>query len=95
MKSAYVFKLFLSLVFGVLMGEYIAWDYARWHLLGRNAFLAYQAHRFDRYMAHPSPGIEHVIVATLIVVGLAAAYEVFAFVCAKCFSLIVDTIRQN
>jgi hypothetical protein len=88
MKAAYVFKFIFAIAFGALFGEYITWDYAKWHALGRNAFLASQGNRFDRYMAHPAPGILHIIVATVLIVGLAASYEMAAFVGAKCVSLI-------
>jgi hypothetical protein len=95
MKSAYAFKFVFAVAFGVLLGEYISWDYARWHMLGRDAFLTYQGHRFDRYMAHPVPGALHVIFAMLMVVGLLTLYEVAAYLGAKCVSLIVDSVRHQ
>jgi hypothetical protein len=95
MKSAYVFKCFFAVAFGVLFGEYINWDYARWHALGREAYLVYEGHRFDRYMAQPAPGVLHVIVAMLMVVGLLTMYEGAAFLGARCVSLIVDSVRQH
>jgi hypothetical protein len=95
MKSAYVFKLFFVVALGVLSGQHIARDLARWHALGREAFLAYQGNRFDRYMAHPASGLMHVIFTTLILAALAALYEVAAIGGAKCISLIVATIHER
>jgi len=95
MKSAYAFKFLFAIAFGALFGAYMTWDYSRWHALGRDAFLAYQGNRFDRYMAHPAPGVLHVVVAALMVLGLAATYEAAAFLGAKCVSLAGASIRQR
>ena len=94
MKSAYVFKLFFVLAIGVLSGEGITRDYEKWHGLGRAAFLAYQGNRFDRYMAHPAPGAIHAVTLPLLLLFLAALYEVVAFLGAKCVALIVDSVRH-
>lgn len=95
MKSAYAFKLFFAVALGVLSGQAIARDNAKWHALGRDAFLAYQSNRFDRTMAHPVPGALHIVGFTLFVVALLAMYEVASFAGAKCVSLIVATIRER
>ena len=42
------------LVRGAVSGLYYAHDYAHWHELGREAFLAHQMQRYDRFMASPS-----------------------------------------
>jgi hypothetical protein len=95
MKSAYAIKLFFAVALGVLSGQTLTRDYAKWHALGREAFLAYQANRFDRDMAHPAPGILHIMTLTLIMVMFLAMYEIAAFGGAKCISLIVATIRER
>jgi hypothetical protein len=95
MKSAYVFKLFFAIVAGVFLGERVNADYARWHGLGRDAFLAYQGHRFDRFMAHPAAGGIHIAGSTFLLILLVACYEGLAFLAAKCVSLIVDSVRQH
>ncbi len=95
MKSMYAIKLFLVVVLGVLTGEAVARDYAKWHALGREAFLAYQGNRFDRYMAHPAAALTEIISLTLIAVALAAMYELAAFGGAKCISLIAATVRER
>ncbi|MGO9795126.1 MAG: hypothetical protein ACLPLZ_03400 [Terracidiphilus sp.] len=95
MKSLYAVKLFFAVALGVLSGQAITRDYAKWHVLGREAFLAYQGNRFDRYMAHPAPGALHIITFTLITVTFLAMYEVASFGGAKCISLFVATIRER
>jgi len=94
MKSAYIFKLFFAVIAGVFVGQRINADYARWHTLGRDAFLKAQGYRFDRYMAHPASGAIHVFGAALLLVLIVALYEVAAFLGARCVSLIVDSVRQ-
>jgi hypothetical protein len=66
---------------GVALGGLLHYDYARWHERGREAFLAYHAHRFDRYFSS-----EHTIVGSLLVgwvlMGLTlGAYELIARLC--------------
>jgi hypothetical protein len=95
MKSMYAIKLFLAVVLGVLSGQTLSRDYAKWDALGREAFLAAQGNRFDRYIAHPAPVSTHIITATLIVVAFVAMYELAAFGGAKCISLIAATIREG
>jgi len=95
MKSAYVFKLFLMTVCGVFFGQSMARDYAKWHALGRTAYLAYQGNRFDRYMAHPAPRSTHSVEITFVLLLCAVLYEGFAFAGAKCTSLILDTLRKR
>ncbi len=95
MKSAYALKLFFAIIAGVFFGERINADYAKWHALGRDAFLKYQGQRFNQSMAHPAAGGIHVVATMLAFIVLAALYEVAAFLAAKCLSLIVDPVRQS
>ncbi len=71
MKSAYAIKLFLAVALGVLSGQTRSRDYAKWHALGREAFLAAQGNRFDQSMAHPAPVSTHIISAGIAVTLLA------------------------
>jgi hypothetical protein len=95
MKSLYALKLFFAVALGVLSGQAITRDEAKWHALGRDAFLAYQANRFDRDMAHPASGALQIILLTLVVITLVAVYEVASYGGAKCISLIAATIRER
>src|SRR5580700_420865 len=78
MKLRYVIRFLLAIAFGVLLGQYVQRDYEKWHAQGRDAFLSYQGHRFDTFMAQPSAGVLHIVVATILVVGLVAFYEMAA-----------------
>jgi beta-lactamase class A len=80
MKLTYVIRFLLAIAFGVLFGQYVQRDYEKWHAQGRDAFLSYQGHRFDTYMAHPGVGAFHIVVATILVVGMVALYEMAAFI---------------
>jgi len=95
MKSLYALKLFFAVALGVLSGQAMTRDYAKWHALGREAFLAYQANRFDQDMAHPTHNALHIIFFTLLTVTLIAMYELASFGGAKCIPLIVATIRER
>ena len=83
MKLTYVIRFLLAIALGVLFGQYVQRDYEKWHALGRDAFLSYQGHRFDTYMAHPGVGFFHITSATILVVGLVALYEAAAFFVEK------------
>jgi len=85
MKHLYVIKFLLAIAFGVLLGQYVQRDYEKWHAQGRDAFLSYQGHRFDTYMAHPGVGVFHIAAATFVIVGLVALYEMAAFFAEKCW----------
>ena len=46
-------RLLAILVMGILVGLYRYHDYLTWNRRGKDAFIANQLQRFDRYMAHP------------------------------------------
>jgi hypothetical protein len=85
MKLTYVIRFLLAIAFGVSFELRVRHDYEKWHALGRDAFLSYQGHRFDTYIAHPGFGVFHIIAATILVVGLVAFYEMAAFFAEKCW----------
>ena len=68
------------LVMGLLFGSYIKHDYQKWRRLGRDAFIAHEMERFDRFIAPRSAfGVAAfgVIILTPFIFGL---YELVAFV---------------
>jgi hypothetical protein len=87
MKSKLVIKFLTAVTFGALFGQYIQTDHEKWHRLGREAFLSYQAHRFDHYMANPSAGTNYLVVCVILALGLGVLYEGVAFIGAKLISL--------
>jgi hypothetical protein len=54
MKRVIVIRLSVASLFGALSAVFVGHDYEKWRALGREAFLAEQAHRFDTHMASPS-----------------------------------------
>jgi hypothetical protein len=67
----------------ILFGMYIHHDYTSWHMRGKDAFLAHQAHRFDTYMSTPAPvplTTFHALVGAVIAFGL---YELIAAALGK------------
>lgn len=54
---------------------YIGHDYAKWGRLGREAFLTYEAVRFDRYMAPGHPSSVPIFATLAICVFVAVLYE--------------------
>ena len=70
MKSSSIARLVTALLFGGLFGQHIHNDYVKWQNLGRDAFLAYQGHRFDLYMSSPRPAAFNVAVTAVLAVGV-------------------------
>jgi hypothetical protein len=88
MKSKLVVKLLILAVFGALFGQIVHADYEKWHNLGRDAFLSFQGHRFDLYMANPSPTIKSLIGLSVLTVGVGALYELIALGGTKLVGLV-------
>ncbi len=54
MKPAFLIRVFAAASVGVLSAVFVAHDREKWRALGREAFLAEQAHRFDVRIASQS-----------------------------------------
>lgn len=68
-------KAVAATVLGIVVGSMIHRDYATWGTRGREAFLAYQAHRFDTYMVAPLRGSAGIVGGLLLVLVFCAVYE--------------------
>ena len=88
MNSRLVVRFFVAVASGVLLGELIQLDQAKWHRLGREAFLSNQAFRFDRDIANPSNGVALIVFCVIAVVGLATLFEVATYGGVKLLSLL-------
>ncbi len=73
MKLVILIRLFVASLAGVLSALFVAHDYEKWRALGREAFLAEQAHRFDVRIASQSSGA--VTMAAVGAVLMIAFYE--------------------
>jgi hypothetical protein len=89
MKSKLIIKFLLLLTSGALFGQFVQSDHEKWHRLGREAFLSYQAHRFDLYMANPSTGTKYFVVGIVFALGFGVLYEGTAYVGAKLIDLVL------
>jgi hypothetical protein len=72
-----------AVTLGLLFAAYIAHSYAKWGRLGREAFLTYQAGRFDRFMAPGHPLSVSVFGMLGITIFAAALYEGLATLFSK------------
>jgi hypothetical protein len=43
-----------AIVMGAFLGIFINYGYAMWGRRGHDAFIAYEEHRFDKYMSTPT-----------------------------------------
>jgi hypothetical protein len=74
-RREFVSRVVAVLLFAFPMSLYIHYDFDRWNRLGREAFLAYESHRFDQSMAFPR-SLGFTMTGTLIiVVGFFGVYE--------------------
>jgi hypothetical protein len=73
MKLHVIVRIAAASLVGVLNSWFVAHDYAKWRALGREAFLTFQSHRFDDYIAAPSSGTS--LITGILAVAAIAAYE--------------------
>jgi hypothetical protein len=78
MKRDLISKIMSASLLGALFGWFVHHDYVTWKLRGRDAFIAYQARRFDSSMASPGPVLGIVIGMALFAIGSWVVYEVIA-----------------
>jgi hypothetical protein len=95
MKSRLVIRLLLFVTSGGFFGRCVQWEQAKWNRLGREAFLSYQQHRFDHYMANPRAGTGYLIVVAIFALGLGALFEVIAYAGARVIALLVQWKSGN
>jgi hypothetical protein len=94
MKSRLIIRLFLIVASGALFGRHMQLDYAKWHQLGREAFLSYQAHRFDQCIATPGAAAHYVFIMAIFALGLGALFEGFAYAGDKLIGYISNRLRS-
>ena len=77
MTRNFISRIVAMAVMGILLGLYAHHDFVRWNARGRDAFLAYQSMRFERYMANPRP-IVLMVLSSIIGVFFFCIYEIIA-----------------
>ena len=83
MKRESTARLVAAALMGLSFGLYIRHDYDTWSQRGRDAFMAYQGHRFDQYMLVPRHSIAGMIGFIIVVCILIGFYELVATGIAK------------
>ena len=79
MKRDFISKIMSATLLGGLFGWNVHHGLVTWNLRGREAFIAYQARRFDMNMATPSPVLFSIIISVLLAVGSCVVYELVAY----------------
>jgi hypothetical protein len=59
-------KMIAAIVMGAFLGIFINYGYAMWGRRGHDAFIAYEEHRFDKYMATPHLSIGIIVISIFV-----------------------------
>jgi hypothetical protein len=71
-------RILAALFLGAVLGAYVHFDEMRWAQRGRDAFLAYENHRFDQRMVSPHSGLGLMLVGMVFVGVGVGMYELIA-----------------
>lgn len=66
---------------GVTLGGLLHHDYSKWHERGREAFLAFHAHRYDRYFSGEHSPLGSVIAGCVLMAIVLGVYELVVRLC--------------
>lgn len=94
MKSHTIGRIISAVLLGFLLGALAHHDQIKRGEMGREAFLAKQAARFDRHFARPDPLAAELFVG-VIMVGLSlGAYELVAFGLSRILKKLDDDVSE-
>ena len=79
MKNLNADRVIAALLIGTAFGWYVHFDYVKWSQRGREAFIAYQSHRFDQFMVVPHSAAVTVLSRGVFIVITFGIYELIAF----------------
>ena len=88
-------KLISGAICAIVSGLLVYMDYVQRGQLGKDAFLAKQAARYDKYFAHPEPIIINIITSLILFCILFAIYEAMGFVIFKILEKINPSEREG
>jgi hypothetical protein len=83
-------RLLLFVATGAFLGQLVNLDRTKWIMLGRGAFLTFQNHQFDKYIASTRSGAVFVVFLAIFALGLGALFEGIAFAGDKILHLLVS-----
>jgi hypothetical protein len=75
MNAKILSRIFVVFVLGVALGFWWQQKAQGYHLEGREAFIAEQGQRWDRYYSHPHHLAIAIVVSLIVVAPLVGAYE--------------------
>jgi hypothetical protein len=87
MKSERTARLMAVVLIGISFGLHVHHDHAKWRQLGREAFLASEASRFDRVMLTPHPPIVAIIASCTTALFSFGVFELLAAGLWKVFGM--------
>lgn len=83
MRRINIQRIIAIVITGFFFGLYRHYYYVRWSTLGKDAFITYQLHRFDTYMAHPRPLVATLILTITVYAIILGFYELVVFALAS------------
>jgi hypothetical protein len=95
MNSRVVIKGLAATSLGMVLSKSIDVDYERWHRLGRDVFLRYQAHRFDRYMAGHRSGMGRLTACIVGALVVCLLYEGLTYIGLEAYRAIYKKIATQ
>jgi len=78
MKREPLGRLVAAVLMGALSGLWVHHDYIKWSTSGREAFIAHERVRFDRFMLSPHPTIVTVVEYIFLMLVSLGTYELLA-----------------
>jgi hypothetical protein len=70
---------------GLALGFYVHHDFVAWSQRGREAFMAYEGQRFDRFFIQPRSIVATMIVSVVVASAFIGLYELLAVGIVKSF----------
>ena len=92
MSPRFKARLLALILFSVVIGGLVLRSSWHEHLMGRDAFLAYQARRFDLHLATMRQPLGHLVSYTIMMALVMGVYESLATISEKLFA--VNTNHQ-
>jgi hypothetical protein len=86
MKVKIVSELISTAAIGTLAGLVSHGMREKWHLLGRQTYLAKESQRFDKFYANPAPAIHTIVIGLILALLVFALYKGLAFAAEKLLS---------
>jgi hypothetical protein len=94
MKIKIISELFSAAVLGAFFGLHLNGLHQKWHMLGREAYLAHHSQNFDELYANPASAMHLVLIWVITALSVFALYKGIAFMVAKVLFVVFDKNKQ-